>query len=157
MPSRSFLFCRMFVAACLAASASSVGAQDIPDGRGKEPFVRIRSSCHALDDTVSRLLNREAWQQIILEMQNYGAKGTKDEFDAILDYVTTVFGTVIKINVNKATALELQKGLSLTDEEAEAILKYRKSHDPFKEWRDLLKVDGVDGKKVEAAKDRLSF
>ena len=62
-----------------------------------------------------------------------------------------------KINVNKASAEEISKGLSLTTKEAEAVVRYRERHGDFREWGDMLVIYGVDGKKIEAAKDRMSF
>jgi DNA uptake protein ComE-like DNA-binding protein len=37
------------------------------------------------------------------------------------------------------------------------VIQYRQDHGPFHEWRDLLKVTGVDAKKVEAKKDLMAF
>jgi len=59
--------------------------------------------------------------------------------------------------VNKAKAAELQSQFSLTPEEADAVVKYRERHGDFREWGELLAIDGVDGRKIEAAKDRMSF
>ena len=38
-----------------------------------------------------------------------------------------------------------------------AVVRYRESKGPFREWRDLLKVEGVDRARIEAVKDRLAF
>ncbi len=40
---------------------------------------------------------------------------------------------------------------------AGAIVKYRESHGDFRVWGDLLVIYGVDGRKIEAAKDRMTF
>ena len=61
------------------------------------------------------------------------------------------------INVNEATAKDLESGLDLTQKEAEAIVRYRREHGPFKDWRDLGKAEGISRKKIEAVKDRLTF
>ena len=42
-------------------------------------------------------------------------------------------------------------------EEADAVVKYRERHGNFRAWGDLLIIYGVDGKKIAAAKDKISF
>ena len=41
-----------------------------------------------------------------------------------------------KINVNKASAQEIATGLALTNEEAEAVVKYRERHGDYHAWGD---------------------
>jgi DNA uptake protein ComE-like DNA-binding protein len=36
-------------------------------------------------------------------------------------------------------------------------VNYRERHGTFREWGELLAIYGVDGRKIEAAKDRMSF
>jgi competence protein ComEA len=45
----------------------------------------------------------------------------------------------------------------LTDTEAAAVVDYRKKNGDFKTIDDLKKVPDVDGKKLDAKKDRLAF
>lgn len=61
------------------------------------------------------------------------------------------------MNVNKATAKEIETSLELAAREAEAIVKYRQDHGDFKDWDDLVKVPDIDPKKLEGKKDRISF
>jgi competence ComEA-like helix-hairpin-helix protein len=89
-----------------------------------------------------------------------GARATTEELDAIAAYLTKYFFKVEdpnKVNVNKATAKQIESGLGLTAKEAEAIVVYRESHGEFRVWGDLLVIYGVDGRKIAAAKDRMSF
>jgi len=87
-----------------------------------------------------------------------GAQGTDDEFADIVDYLTnTVSADAAKINVNKATAKQLQTGLEISDKDADAILHYREANGDFKSVDDLKKVPGVDAAKIEAKKGKLSF
>jgi competence protein ComEA len=62
-----------------------------------------------------------------------------------------------KIKIHKASAQEIATGLALTNEEAEAVVKYRERHGDYHAWGDLLIIYGVDGKKIAAAKDKISF
>jgi len=59
--------------------------------------------------------------------------------------------------MNKATSKEMETRLGLTEKEAEAIVSYRERHGDFHAPGDLYVIYGVDGTKIEAAKDRISF
>jgi competence ComEA-like helix-hairpin-helix protein len=61
------------------------------------------------------------------------------------------------VNVNHATAGELETGLELRPSDASAIVRHREAKGPFHEWRDLLEVEGIDKARIEAVKQRLSF
>jgi len=84
-----------------------------------------------------------------------GAQGTDAEFNEIVDYLAAHFPKTI--NVNKAPAADLASGLDLSAKEAESIVHYREDKGSFKSVDDVEKVPGVDAKKIEAKKDRLTF
>jgi competence ComEA-like helix-hairpin-helix protein len=62
-----------------------------------------------------------------------------------------------QININKAEAKEMVASLHLTDDEAASVVKYREEHGEFHGWDDLQKVAGLDIKKLEPMKDRLTY
>jgi competence protein ComEA len=64
---------------------------------------------------------------------------------------------VPRINVNTATAIQLESGLSLKRSQAAAVLAWRKEHGSFKTWEDLLKVPGLEAAKLDEKKDRVTF
>ena len=78
------------------------------------------------------------------------------DIDAIVAYLAKNF-PVVKINVNKASAKDLEAGLELTTKESEAIIRYREAKGNFKTLDDLKKVPGLDAVKIESKKDRLDF
>lgn len=93
-----------------------------------------------------------------MNMVQRGAQGTDDEFADIVDYLTnTVSVEAAKINVNKATAKQLQTGLEISDKDADAILHYRDANGDFKSIDDLKKVPGLDVAKIDAKKSKLVF
>ncbi len=53
------------------------------------------------------------------------------------------------MNVNKATAQELESSLGLAKPDAEAIVKYREQKGSFKTWQDVAAVPGVSAAKIE--------
>jgi competence ComEA-like helix-hairpin-helix protein len=61
------------------------------------------------------------------------------------------------LNVNKASAEELQSSLGLSKTEAEAITQYREQHGNFKTWQEVSSVPGVPSKKIEDNQKRLTF
>jgi competence protein ComEA len=134
-------------------------AQDLPDGPGKEVFNRVCTQCHGLDQVVELKQTKAEWSALVDTMVQYGAVAKDEEFDVIIDYLAKNFGKAAadKIKVNKATAKEIETGLALTTKEAEAIVQYRQKNGDFKNLQDLLKVTGVDGKKIDAVKDKIEF
>jgi competence protein ComEA len=144
------------VTACLAFAAQD-DLKRLPDVPGKDTVVRVCTKCHGPGNIAKKRLNPEDWDDQIADMVERGAKGTPEEFAAVVDYLTANFGPDAKVNVNDAAIDELKSVLGLLSPEANAIVKYRQDHGKFKEWRDLLKVPGVDAKKIEANAERMAF
>jgi competence protein ComEA len=136
-------------------------AQNLPDGPGKAELEKVCSACHGAEMVIGIKQDKAGWESTVDDMVSRGATGTDQELDAIVNYLATNMGKgekkADKINVNKASAEEIRTGLELTAEEAEAIVQYRTKNGDFKDWHDLEKVDGVDAKKIEAAKDRIAL
>ncbi|HEV3332857.1 MAG TPA: helix-hairpin-helix domain-containing protein [Bryobacteraceae bacterium] len=154
MPSRAAW---VLLAALLAPAGR---AAELPDGAGKDILLRACTGCHKAEEFLSYRHTKEEYQAIVQRMGQRGARASNDELDIIADYLAKNFLKVEdpnKININKATARQIETGLSLTAKEAEAIVDYRERHGDFHAWGDLLVIYGVDGKKIEAAKERMSF
>jgi competence protein ComEA len=102
--------------------------------------------------------SRDEWTQTIFKMIDLGATGTQEQFSTILQYLAENLGpAAAAVNVNQASAGELQSGLGILAKEADAIVKYRTEKGAFKAVDDLKKVPGLDFKKIEAVRDRLAF
>jgi competence protein ComEA len=149
---------------CLIAALSlltlRVQADDLPEGKGKELILRACTGCHKAEEIAVYRFTKDEYQTIVYRMGDRGAQATRAELDVIADYLFANFPKVedaTKINVNKATAQEIATGLNLTNEEAVAVVKYRERHGDYHAWGDLLIIYGVDGKKIAAAKDKISF
>ena len=143
--------CAMF----LSAMVSGWGQDSLPEGKGKEIVKSVCSQCHGLVQVTSFKMTKAGWQNSVASMVGYGASLTEDDIDVAVQYLTTNFGKAV--NVNKGTAKELETELSFTAKEAEEVVRYREKNGNFSRWEDLQKVPGLDGKKVEAVKDRLAF
>jgi competence ComEA-like helix-hairpin-helix protein len=148
--------CCALISACFTLAAQE-DLKRLPDVPGKEFVVRICTKCHGPGNIAKKRLNRDDWDDQVAEMVEKGAKGTPKELSAVVDYLAANFGPNAKVNVNEAAIDELKSVLGLLSPEAVAIVEYRKSHGKFKAWRDLLKVPGVDAKKIEANAQRMAF
>lgn len=150
--------------ACLAVFLGTLSvpasAADLPDGQGKDLIQRACVGCHKADELTAYRFTKSEYHSIVLRMAERGAQATPAELSIIADYLFQYFPKIedtTKVNVNKATAQEIAAGLGLTGAEAEAVVKYRERHGDYHAWGDLLTIYGVDGRKIEAAKDKMTF
>jgi competence protein ComEA len=152
-----------FCAACVAPAYAQQPAQqkqqysELPAGPGKDTLIRVCSSCHSPDNVLANGQDRAGWENTITKMAGFGAQGTDEDFTEILDYLVKNFPANAPINVNKATAAQLETGLGFSSTEAEAVIKYREKNGDFKTADDLKKVPDLDVKKVDDKKARLAF
>ena len=142
----------------LVLLAGSLWAQ-LPGGAGKEETQRVCKGCHELERSVAPRQDRDAWQQTMDKMVALGAEVTEKDYNAILDYLVKNYPgeEIPKLNVNKATAIELESRLTLPRSQAAAIIEYRTKNGVFKSIDDLKKVPGLDAARIEAKKDRITF
>jgi competence ComEA-like helix-hairpin-helix protein len=149
-------------------------AQTLPPGDAREIVEQQCGGCHVLKVVTSKKASRDQWRVLVDQMVGRGADVPDDKIETLINYLATNFGpaktdsskeddhskdTHAKkdaVNVNKAEATELTSGLDLSSEEGAAIVAYRKQHGDFKTWQDL-NIPGVDIKKIETNKDRITF
>ena len=142
----------------IALAASSASAQTtLPDGPGKAELQKVCGLCHQAERSAAVRLTREGWEGVIADMIARGARGTDQEFAAVLDYLSKHFlGEAARpLNINRATNIELESVAGLTRKEAAALIEWRKQVGVCKSLEDLKKAPGVDYKKIEARKDFL--
>lgn len=130
-------------------------AQELPDGPGKSALEEVCTKCHDLNQATARRRTAVEWEMVLDKMITQGAEATDTQFGEILDYLILNFRK--PINVNQASAKSLEAELELSTKEAEAIVAYRKRNGAFKSVENLKKVPGLDARKVDAAKDWLTF
>lgn len=152
-------------------SAQSAGGNppaSMPEAPGKAATVKTCSACHALTNITSQHRDADAWTATVTKMVGYGATGTDDELQQIVDYLTKYYGPAsasdsgaaashAKIMVNKESATQLTTDLGLTDDEAKAVVTYREKNGDFKSIDDLKKVPNIDAKKIDAHATDLQF
>lgn len=147
---------RSFLILVLAVSAS---AQTLPEGPGKAETEKLCKQCHEMARAISPRLDRGGWEKSMTKMAAFGMKATDEEYALVVDYLVKNFPAedVPRINVNTATAIQMESGLSLKRSQASAVMAWRKEHGNFKSFDDLLKVPGLDAAKLEEKKDRIAY
>jgi competence protein ComEA len=145
--------------AFLALLSTRAWAQDLPEGPGKAETAKICSGCHEVARATSMHLDRAGWQSEMEKMISLGAKGTPEEFESILNYLSKSFPAeeVPKVRINTARPIELEAGLTLRRSQAAALVAYRSKHGPFKSIDDLKNVPGLDFAYLDSKKDRITF
>ena len=134
--------------------------QDLPAGQGRDTLKKVCTQCHDIESVPRLRYSRADWTTLVYSMKDMGAEATTAELDEIIDYLTLNFGKgdeAKKINVNMAAAKDLQTMLGLTEKESGLIVDYRGKNGNFKDLPGLMKVDGIDGSKIQAAKDKIAF
>lgn len=154
-----------FAPACVLVTAFFVAPvfaqqKDFPDGPAKEYVNKICLQCHLPAQLLSQRRTESDWRKTVARMATKGVPGTTEQFDAIAAYMAKNFGKeedTSKLNINKAKVEDLVNVIGLTPEEAKALIAFREKHGEFREWGDMLVIYGVDGLKIEAAKDKMTF
>lgn len=92
----------------------------------------------------------------LLDVDNIGPKTLAD----IIDLITVDGSSELpadlptdKVNINTATAEQLQTLKYIGQAKADAIIAYRTKHGPFLSIEDLLKVDGIGEKTLNEIRD----
>ncbi len=147
---------RLTIVVLLCAIAA---AQQLPDGAGRAETEKLCRQCHELARSISPRLDRDGWNEKMAKMAAYGMKSSDAEYALVLDYLVRNYpaAEIRKINVNTASAIELESGLSLRRSQARAVLAYREKNGDFKSIDDLKKVPSIDADKIEEKKGRISF
>ena len=136
-------------------SGGLVHAQDLPPGKAWDIIDNTCSSCHGVSRIVQSSKSHDEWKATVDQMIYNGAQITPEDAKIVVDYLAKYLGP--DVNVNTASAKELQTELDLTEDEAAAIVQARKDQGNFKAFVDLQKVKGLDTKKLEPLKGRIVF
>jgi competence protein ComEA len=137
-------------------TAFGVYGQTLPDGPGKDAFTTVCSMCHSPNAVIGKQGTKQWWQSKVTEMLQEETDIPVSDVDAIVNYLAENF-PIVRTNVNKASAKNLETGLELSAKESESIVQYRQANGNFKTLDDLKKVPGLDAVKIESRKDRLEF
>jgi competence protein ComEA len=141
------------------AAAMSAFAQELPEGPGQAETIRMCRGCHEVARSISLRQDRAGWSTTMAKMVAYGMKASDQDLNLVLEYLAKYYPAedVPKVNVNTATAIQLESGLSLKRSQAAAVISWRTQNGKFKTLDDLKKVPSIDAEKIDAKKDRIAF
>jgi competence protein ComEA len=151
---RTMLLAAGLWAGMIQPAAAQSNEQQLPPGPAKEKMQRLCVGCHEVDLVVARRHTRAEWDGVIEDMIARGTKGTEEELAIVAEYLSKNLG---KINVNSATAKELEEGLKISEHDAQAIAAWREQHGRFKSFEEVRKVPGLDAAKMSEKRGWMSF
>ena len=129
--------------------------EGLPDAPGKDVTVRACGLCHEAKRAASVRLTKDGWAEVIDGMMKRGARLSDEDFQTVLEYLSTHFAgeAARPINVNTAPQIDLESVAGLLRREAAAIIEYREKNGKFKTLDDLKNVPGLDFKKIDSRRD----
>jgi mono/diheme cytochrome c family protein len=63
----------------------------LPDGPHKDTALKLCGTCHAATIVSGRAMTREQWSEVVSNMISKGAKGSQEEFQQVVDYLSATF------------------------------------------------------------------
>jgi competence protein ComEA len=151
---RTTIFVGGVFSAVLVLTIAAATQDRFPDAPGKPVLLKVCSSCHEAEKVLAQSLTADGWAENLLNMAQFGADATDEEWRVIQQYLDSQLATIV---INKATADEIRRTVDVSEAVAQAVVTYRREHGDFKSVDDLKKVPGLEAAKVEARKDRLIF
>jgi competence protein ComEA len=150
--------CALFLFAATGSSSPMLAQSALPDAPGRDVTVKVCGNCHGADTVASVRHTPDGWRDVIARMVAAGAKGTDQELETVLQYLSTQFAAETRraLNLNTATAVELESLGGLLRNESAALIAHREKNGPCKKLEDLQKVAGLDYKKIEQRRARLT-
>ena len=141
------------------AIAASMCGQDLPEGAGRLETEKLCKQCHEMARSISKKQDRDGWISTMTKMSGFGMKATDAEVTAVVEYLAKNWAAedIPKVNVNTASAIQLESGLNLRRSQAAALIAYRKEHGKFASLEDLKKVPQLDAAMLIEKKDRIVF
>jgi len=134
--------------------------KQLPAGPGKDTLVRVCAGCHLLTVVTVQRKSESGWTDTAIEMRSRGAIASDEDLEAVVEYLAKNFGPQsppARVNINTASGVEIAGALSMTQDEANAIVDYRTKNGKFKDADGVKQVPGIEAAKIDAAKDRLDF
>src|SRR5687767_3976564 len=117
----------------LAVCGGALFAQLI-EGPGMAETAKLCKSCHEIERSISLRQDKDGWNATLTKMVGFGMKAAESDLAIVADYLAKYYpaDAIPPINVNKATAIELESRFSMKRSEAAAFLSYREKVGKFK-------------------------
>lgn len=139
--------------------ATAMAQVELPDGPGRAEVEKLCKGCHEVQRSVSKRQDRDGWRGTLTKMSGLGMRASDADLAVVLDYLVKHYpaGDVPPLNINEASAIELESRFSLRRSHAAALIAYREKNGKFKSLEDVKKVPAIDFAKIEAKKDQILF
>ncbi len=142
----------------MAMAGGALMAQ-LAEGPGKEELIKNCKGCHEVERSVSKRQDKDGWSGTMTKMVGLGMKISEADHAIIVEYLAKNYpaDAIPPLNINSATAIEMESRLGLRRSQAAAVLAHRAKAGPFKKFDDLKQVPGLDMAKLEEKKDRIVY
>jgi competence protein ComEA len=117
-------------------------------------FHRLCDECHTSAQIVSRRRTRAEWEDVITKMIEKGLGAPEKDLETVFAFLNRNYGRVF---INRAPADELVAVLQVSQQDADALVAYRKTAGAFADFEAIRKVPGIDVKKLENKKDAIAY
>lgn len=144
---------------CATVLFTGVAWGQFPDGPGKDLTLKVCSGCHEPERAASLHQDKDGWDATISAMAGRGMEISDTDYATVLTYLSTAFPADAPkpLNINTASAIDMESALSLLRSQAALIVAYRDKNGKFKSLDDLKKIPGLDFAKIQDKKDRIAF
>ena len=117
------------------------------------------TGCHEIERSISLRQDLSGWNNTIAKMVGFGMKSSQTDLAIVAEFLAKHYpaDAMPPINVNTATAIELESRFSMKRSQSSAFLAHREKVGKFKTFADLKKAPGIDPEKVDAKKTQIVF
>jgi competence ComEA-like helix-hairpin-helix protein len=138
--------------------AAMLQAQLVP-GPGMAETEKNCKTCHEIERSISLRQDIHGWNQTIAKMVGFGMKSPEAELAIVAEYLAKHYpaDAMPPLNVNTATAIELESRLSMKRSESAKFIEYREKVGKIKTFAQLKQAPGINPEKVEQKKDQIIF
>jgi len=110
------------------------------DPRDAQAVAAVCTVCHTASQFLSTPRGSDRWEQVFAEMSGYGADGTDEQLDRVVNYFQR---NLTVVNVNTSPVEDVKETLQVSDQVAAAIMARRQQR-PFTGMDELGKFPGMD-------------
>lgn len=131
----------------------------LAEGPGMAETARTCKGCHEVERSVSLRQDKDGWNTTLTKMVGFGMKAADADLAIIADYLAKNYpaDALSPLNVNTASAIELESRLGMRRSQASAFIAHREKVGKLKTFTELKKAPGIDPEKVEEKKTQIVF
>lgn len=131
----------------------------LPPGPGRESVATTCITCHGLKSVVLGRKSQPEWAKAVNDMIQRGAPVFPDEIEPMVQYLSKSFPANLPkpVNVNTATAADLQKIPGMKPELAAKIVDARAKSGPFKDSAELQHAANIDKADFDSVRYLLKY